>query len=261
MAPEIIEHKTYGNKVDVWSLGVLLYEMLNGYAPYTGNPDLNSLQSNITFEDYIKDDAKDLIKSILVTDVDKRPELWEVFSHPWIQRMNKQIIDLKIAQLYCKKIIYRKEESKKTEDEKMRKPKKIHNRMEIMNGDEQIKPIPPQAVQSIKEVRNPNAIRKPLEGNIKLIENKMPIENTIKVQMERKNIPINRQRGIPKRDIVANQPDIPNSSSNPKPNPKTNSVADEIPREVLYMYPGYELNMEEDNNAISYPSGSESFLI
>lgn len=34
MAPEIIEGKQYTNKVDVWSLGILLYEMLHGYSPF-----------------------------------------------------------------------------------------------------------------------------------------------------------------------------------------------------------------------------------
>jgi serine/threonine protein kinase len=34
MAPEIIRRENYGNKVDVWSLGILLYEMLHGHSPF-----------------------------------------------------------------------------------------------------------------------------------------------------------------------------------------------------------------------------------
>ena len=34
LAPEIINKELYDNSVDVWCLGILLYEMLYGYAPF-----------------------------------------------------------------------------------------------------------------------------------------------------------------------------------------------------------------------------------
>ena len=34
MAPEVIEKK-YGKQADLWSLGVLLYQLLSGYMPFT----------------------------------------------------------------------------------------------------------------------------------------------------------------------------------------------------------------------------------
>jgi serine/threonine protein kinase len=34
MAPEIINEDPYDNGIDVWSLGVLLYELLHGYSPF-----------------------------------------------------------------------------------------------------------------------------------------------------------------------------------------------------------------------------------
>jgi serine/threonine protein kinase len=36
MAPEIVFNKPYDYKIDVWSLGVLLYELLHGSAPFKG---------------------------------------------------------------------------------------------------------------------------------------------------------------------------------------------------------------------------------
>lgn len=36
MAPEIMENKPYNEKVDAWALGVLLYELTQGYPPFRG---------------------------------------------------------------------------------------------------------------------------------------------------------------------------------------------------------------------------------
>ena len=34
MAPEIISHIPYDNKIDIWSLGILLFELLHGFPPF-----------------------------------------------------------------------------------------------------------------------------------------------------------------------------------------------------------------------------------
>jgi serine/threonine protein kinase len=44
MAPEICQDRAYGDKADVWSLGILLYEMCALEVPYNGR-DLSRLVS------------------------------------------------------------------------------------------------------------------------------------------------------------------------------------------------------------------------
>ena len=37
MAPEIFESNEYGYGVDIWSLGVLLFELFHGHSPFKGS--------------------------------------------------------------------------------------------------------------------------------------------------------------------------------------------------------------------------------
>lgn len=42
MAPEMIKHKGYGKKVDVYSFGLILWEMISGFIPYE---EMNPIQA------------------------------------------------------------------------------------------------------------------------------------------------------------------------------------------------------------------------
>ena len=37
MAPEVLLEQVYTSKADIWSLGVVLFEMLFGFCPYESN--------------------------------------------------------------------------------------------------------------------------------------------------------------------------------------------------------------------------------
>lgn len=37
MAPEMINHGSHTHQLDVWALGILLYELVHGNAPFRGN--------------------------------------------------------------------------------------------------------------------------------------------------------------------------------------------------------------------------------
>ena len=100
VAPEIIPAKRdqepqYGPGVDVWALGVITYILLCGYPPFT-NDEQNEVELFRTIRrgeyyfyeedwEHISPQAKDLIDSMLVVDVNQRFTIEQVKSHPWLQ--------------------------------------------------------------------------------------------------------------------------------------------------------------------------------
>ena len=67
LPPEIVNHTSYNNKVDLWSLGVLMYEFLVGQAPFEDSQVLTYkriVRCEMTVPSYVSPEAKDLIKSV-----------------------------------------------------------------------------------------------------------------------------------------------------------------------------------------------------
>ncbi|GFY91235.1 protein kinase family protein [Actinidia rufa] len=44
MAPEILQFRPYDEKVDMWSVGVMLFELLHGYPPYRGRSNVQLIR-------------------------------------------------------------------------------------------------------------------------------------------------------------------------------------------------------------------------
>ncbi|KAI0424295.1 kinase-like protein [Xylaria sp. FL1042] len=91
LPPEMIRPRSsdnsYDEKVDLWSLGVLMYEFLVGEAPFEDTPVLTTrriAKGDMKIPVYVSVEARDLIKKLLVVDPMGRLPLEEVQQHPWI---------------------------------------------------------------------------------------------------------------------------------------------------------------------------------
>ncbi|XP_030647604.1 serine/threonine-protein kinase Chk2 [Chanos chanos] len=96
LAPEVFTSVStvgYTSAVDCWSLGVLLFTCLGGYPPFSPGQN-KSVQEQILEGVYrfipsywknISEDAKDLVKKLLVVNPLKRLSVKEALEHPWLQ--------------------------------------------------------------------------------------------------------------------------------------------------------------------------------
>ena len=75
IAPEILEQKGYNNTVDWWSLGCLMYEMLNGKPlfNFSGKLNISEYKKKIILPNNFSKEAKDLIIKLL--DLDPKTRL------------------------------------------------------------------------------------------------------------------------------------------------------------------------------------------
>eukprot|EP01017_Pseudomicrothorax_dubius_P024123 TRINITY_DN2567_c0_g2_i2.p1 TRINITY_DN2567_c0_g2~~TRINITY_DN2567_c0_g2_i2.p1 ORF type:complete len:383 (-),score=53.78 TRINITY_DN2567_c0_g2_i2:467-1615(-) len=90
MPPEMIQGRTYDQSLDIWCLGILLYELLCGHSPFRRNTDKETCErivsgEVVTFTADVSEDARNLIQSILSPFPQMRPSFDEIFLHPWMQ--------------------------------------------------------------------------------------------------------------------------------------------------------------------------------
>lgn len=93
MPPEALKNNIYSIKSDIWSVGVIIYELLHGETPWECKTERELLEKisriPVSFKSSISDDLRDFIKKCLEVDENRRFNLDQMKSHPLINKIFK----------------------------------------------------------------------------------------------------------------------------------------------------------------------------
>lgn len=98
MAPEILGEKSYSHTADIWSLGLILYELIYGYNPYKKCNDMDELKDEMLKKEItypkikMSNECEDILKKLLDKNESTRIKLHEINNHPWMMSVKNNII-------------------------------------------------------------------------------------------------------------------------------------------------------------------------
>ena len=105
MAPEIVGSEMYDFSVDIWSLGILLYELIMGHSPFRSKSKKDrNIMIKIKKHDLVFDKDKniskeciDLINRLLDMNPEQRLKIKDIFEHPFVVANENKIKKNKVS--------------------------------------------------------------------------------------------------------------------------------------------------------------------
>lgn len=100
IAPEVLK-KSYDEKCDMWSIGVITYILLSGTPPFGGRNEKQIMQ-NVQIGKYnfdapswqnVSKQGKDFVAKLLTLDPEKRMSAKEAMGHPWMEQVIQRDMD------------------------------------------------------------------------------------------------------------------------------------------------------------------------
>jgi len=100
IAPEVLKRK-YNSLCDIWSVGVIMYILLCGKAPFDGEDD-DAIKKRVIIGQYSMDsdvwkmvssDAKELIKKLMNMDINSRYTAKQALGHSWFKNVTEAKVD------------------------------------------------------------------------------------------------------------------------------------------------------------------------
>jgi len=96
MSPELILAGSCSKATDVWAAGVVLYILLCGRPPFQSKSNREILERSARGQyqmegeewENISDDAKDLVRKMLIVDPKDRISTADILSHPWLKSLD-----------------------------------------------------------------------------------------------------------------------------------------------------------------------------
>ena len=178
----MVKKYPYNEKVDIWGIGVLIFELLFGYPPFSSNFNEdrynNIKEGKINWPKEINNkDAKDLIGKILKINPNERLSLEEIEKHPWlISTYNKMKEDKQTNDTF---------ENKELTQTQIYKNNIMNNGIsKLFNSDKKSL----SKLYSYNELENDGSFSTKEILNIYKIENKQLRLKILKVEEDNKNL-------------------------------------------------------------------------
>lgn len=110
MSPEVIRHQKYNDKSDLWSVGIIIYEMIVGVPPYhvknfyqlAKKIDADVITIPEKYKKYTSKELQNLLSNLLKKEPNARISWEEFFNHPWItntieMQEQNQLLEISIS--------------------------------------------------------------------------------------------------------------------------------------------------------------------